>query len=215
MKTLKKSRRAVLRGSRKSRVRPARAAFRSRNGSRHAAAGRRNGASTRDPERLRVDAKLHAAIKNFEIGSRAFAKQNFGRARDIFEKLAQSDIQEVAERARFRLQLCHQRLSRPAPSPKTAEEHYTLGVAALNAHQTAEAIAHLAKASKPKPDREHIRYALAAAYALQGNADAALEHLKMAITLRPANRIQARHDEDFSSLASDPRFRELVYPEVP
>jgi hypothetical protein len=38
-----------------------------------------------------------------------------------------------------------------------------------------------------------------------------LQNLKLAIALRPQNRIQARRDEDFRALAADARFRELVF----
>jgi tetratricopeptide (TPR) repeat protein len=84
-------------------------------------------------------------------------------------------------------------------------------VAELNARNLDLALEHLNKADKLAPNREDIRYALAAAHALQGNTDAALEHLKAAVALRPGNRFQARYDGDFRSLAADPRFRSLVY----
>jgi UDP-glucose 4-epimerase len=41
---------------------------------------------------------------------------------------------------------------------------------------------------------------------------AALEHLQVAVTLRPENRFHARRDDDFQCLASDPRFRRLMSP---
>jgi tetratricopeptide (TPR) repeat protein len=153
-----------------------------------------------------------AAVKNFALGARAFQRQNYERAKEIFEKLAHGEVREVAERARVHLRLCEQKLTRLGPPPKTAEDYYTLGVGALNVRKVDEAIEHLNRAQKLEPEREHIRYTLAAAHALQGNVEVALEHLKAAIILRPANRIQVRHDEDFLPLASDSRFRQLVYP---
>jgi tetratricopeptide (TPR) repeat protein len=216
MKTVKKIRRAILSSSRKARLRRASAAYRSWTGSRRrVASSGRNGASGRAAERLQPDPRFLAAIKNFELGSRAFQKQNYVRAREIFEKLAQGEIKEVAERARVRLHLCQQKLSRSRPAPKSAEDYYTLGVGALNARNLDEAVECLGKAHKLNSKQEHVRYALAAVQALRGNTGEALEHLKAAIALRPANRIQARHDEDFRALASDARFRNLVYPQVP
>jgi tetratricopeptide (TPR) repeat protein len=164
-------------------------------------------------EKPQPDPRFLAAIKNFELGSRAFQKQNYARAREIFEKLAQGEIREVAERARVRLNLCQQKLRRRGPAPKSAEDYYTLGVAALNARNLDEAVECLAKAHKLNGNQEHVRYTLAAAQALRGNSEEAVEHLKAAIALRPANRLQARQDEDFRSLASDLRFRDLVYPQ--
>jgi tetratricopeptide (TPR) repeat protein len=150
-------------------------------------------------------------VKNFELGARAFQKQNYEKAKEIFEKLAFSGVAGVAERARVYLRLCEQKLSRPGPPPKKAEDLYTLGVGALNSRRLDDAIEYLNRAQKSAPQLEHISYALAAAHSLRGDAEAALQHLREAITLRPQNRIQARLDEDFQTLATDVRFKELVF----
>ena len=160
------------------------------------------------------DPQYLAAIKNFETAARYFRRENFGKAKEIFEKLVESPTLEVAARARVHLRLCGQKLDRSALGAKTADDHYNLGVSKLNSRRLEEAVGHLAKANKLAPNREHVRYALAAAHALQGKNEAALEHLKAAITLRPENRFHARHDEDFGSLAADPRFKRLVISET-
>jgi tetratricopeptide (TPR) repeat protein len=158
----------------------------------------------------RDDAQYLAAIRIFELAVQQFTKQNHEKAKALFEKLEGTTYPEVVDRARLYLRLCQQRLESSAPPLKTATDYYTLGVAELNSRNLNLAIEHLAKADKMQPKREHIRYALAAAYALQGNTEAAIEHLKAAIQLRPGNAYQARHDEDFQSLASHPVFRGLV-----
>ena len=63
--------------------------------------------------------------------------------------------------------------------------------------------------------RSALRFVVAAcrALVLTGEADSALENLKIAIQLRPENRYHARNDEDFAFLQEDPRFTELLYPE--
>jgi len=160
--------------------------------------------------RPKRDEQYLAAIKGFELAVQQFTKQNLEKAKPLFEKLAASVYPEVADRARLYLRLCQQKLERSAPAPKTAADYYALGVAELNARNLDPATEHLSKADKMQPKREHIRFALAAAYALQGNSEAALEHLKAAIQLRPGNAYQARHDEDFQSLRSHPAFRSLV-----
>jgi tetratricopeptide (TPR) repeat protein len=159
----------------------------------------------------RSEALFQAAVKSFELGARAFQKQNYERAKEIFEKLASSGIAGVAERARVHLRLCEQKLSRPTPPPRKPEDLYTLGVGALNSRRFDDAIEYLHKAQKSAPQLEHICYALAAAYSLRGDAEAALQHLKEAINLRPENRIQAKRDQDFQGLATDARFKELVF----
>src|SRR5437879_1179214 len=132
----------------------------------------------------RNDPQFKAALKSFGVAARYFQKQNYGKAQELFEKVASSPSRELAERARVRLALCEQKLGAHSPAPKTAGDYYDLGVAKLNAREMEQAIEYLSKADKSAPDREHIKYALAAAHAIQGNTDVALEHLRLAITLR-------------------------------
>jgi tetratricopeptide (TPR) repeat protein len=174
--------------------------------------GTKTDTSARRPEAPHVDVRYQNAIKNYEIGVRAFYKQNYGKAAEIFEKLVDHDARDVAERARVHLCLCVQRTGRPSPAPKSADGYYTLGIASLNSRDLELAIEQLGKADKMQPNQDYIRYALAVAHALQGDLDAALEHLEAAVTLRADNRIHARRDEDFQGLSSDPRFRRLIYP---
>ena len=157
-----------------------------------------------------VDEKHAAAVRSFEAGLHLEQRQNFKKAREIFEKLVATAPADIADRARVHVKACVERGGEVTKPPKTAGEYHVLGVAELNLRELASAVEHLSKAQRLEPRREEIRYALAAAYALQGNAEAALEQLKTAIALRPQNRFQARHDADFQPLAGDPRFLSLV-----
>jgi tetratricopeptide (TPR) repeat protein len=160
------------------------------------------------------DPRTKAAVKLFAEATRHFYREDFSRAKEVFEKLASGAPSEIAARARVRISLCDRRLSRSGPAPKTPTDYYNLGVAELNARDLERAIGHLTKADKAAPRRDEIQYALAAARSLQGNAEAALEHLKTAISLRPENRFLAQHDDDFEPLRSDPRFRSLTRPGI-
>jgi hypothetical protein len=51
-----------------------------------------------------------------------------------------------------------------------------------------------------------LHYHVAYYEALNGNRDAALEHLRMSVGERPETRAWAREDEDFASLRDDPEF---------
>ncbi|HXJ95864.1 MAG TPA: tetratricopeptide repeat protein [Terriglobia bacterium] len=157
-----------------------------------------------------IDERHAAAVRNFEAALHLEQRQNFKKAREIFEKLVATAPADIADRARVHVKACVERAGQVAKPPKTAGEYHVLGVAELNLRELDSAVEHLGKAQKLEPKREEIRYALAAAYALQGNADAALEQLKAAIALRPQNRYQARHDADFQPLAQDPRFLSLM-----
>jgi tetratricopeptide (TPR) repeat protein len=157
-----------------------------------------------------VDEKHVAAVRNFELGLHHEQRQNYRKAREVFEKLVAAAPADVADRARVHLRACIERLGANGLVPKTAGDYHVLGVAELNVRELDRAVEHLSKAQKLDPQREEIRYALAAAHALKGNREEALEHLEVAITLRPQNRFQARHDADFQPLAGDPRFLSLI-----
>lgn len=157
-----------------------------------------------------VDERHAAAVRGFEAGLQLEQRQNFKKAREIFEKLVATAPSDIADRARVHVRACVERAGQVTKPPKTAGEFHVLGVAKLNLRDLDSAVEHLSKALKLEPQHEEIRYALAAAHALQGNAEAALEQLKAAIALRPQNRFQARHDSDFQRLAEDPRFVSLV-----
>lgn len=161
-------------------------------------------------ETQRIHGKYLAGVRSFEAGVRMFQKQNYEKAKEVFEKLLEGSTVEVRSRAQVYLHLCKQKLAQTELSLRTPEDYYDLGVTQLNARQVEAALENLTRANKLRPNQEHIRYALAAAHALAGNADAAIEHLTAAIELRPNNRYQASKDEDFHSLASDPRFTRLI-----
>jgi len=155
------------------------------------------------------DSEHSTVLKQFEVASRHFHKQQYAKAKEIFDRLATAPYLEIADRARLHSHLCNQKLGGPASLPRRVD-HYLLGIAELNVRNVDVAIEHLTKADRSDPNREHIRYALAAAHAVRGNANLALEHLKAAVRLRPQNSIQARHDQDFRSLAEHPAFKSLI-----
>jgi len=153
-------------------------------------------------------------LRFYEEALGLFHQQKFQRAEEALKRVTEGPSKELADRARVHLRICEQRISRlPAPAPKTAEDHYTQGVALMNLGRWDEAREHLDRARKSAPKADHIVYAMAALDCLTGEADSAMENLKIAIQLRPENRYHARNDEDFSFLQEDPRFTELLYPE--
>jgi tetratricopeptide (TPR) repeat protein len=153
-------------------------------------------------------------LKVYEEALKQFQQQKYHKAKQAFEKALEGPGGELSDRARMHLRICDQRISRPTlPTAKSAEDHYTHGVALMNLGRWDEAREHFDRALKASPKADHIVYAMAALDCLTGEADAALEKLKLAIQLRPENRYHARNDEDFSFLQEDPRFTELLYPE--
>jgi len=156
----------------------------------------------------------HQQMKLYEESLKLFQQQKFARAKEVLLRVLEGPSKELADRATVHLRICEQRISRaPAPAPKSAEDHYTQGVALMNLGRWDEAREHLDRARKASPKADHVIYAMAALDCLTGEADSAMDNLKLAIQLRPENRYHARNDADFSFLQEDPRFTELLYPE--
>jgi tetratricopeptide (TPR) repeat protein len=153
-------------------------------------------------------------LKLYEESLKLFQQQKFARAKEVLTRVLEGPSKELADRATVHLRICDQRISRaPAPAPKSAEDHYTQGVALMNLGRWDEAREHLDRARKATPKADHVIYAMAALDCLTGEADSAMDNLKLAIQLRPENRYHARNDADFAFLQEDPRFTELLYPE--
>lgn len=153
-------------------------------------------------------------LKHYEEALSLFQQQKFHRAKQVLERVAGGPSKELADRAQVHLRICEQKISRlPAAVPKTAEDHYTQGVAMMNLGRWDEAREHLERARKASPKSDHIVYAMAALDCLTGEAESAMQNLQLAIQLRPENRYHARNDSDFAFLQEDPRFTELLYPE--
>ena len=109
--------------------------------------------------------------------------------------------------------MCEQRLQNAGTAPRTAEEHYTYGIALLNSRNLAGAAEQLERSLALVPDSDHVHYALALAKALAGDLQAACAHLQRAIELEPRNRLAARQDADFAPFASQPPLDALLHPE--
>jgi len=155
-----------------------------------------------------------AQLKSYEEALKHFQQQKFHRAKEFLERVLEGPTRELSDRAQVHIRICEQRISRmPVVPAKTAEEHYTQGVALMNLGRWDEAREHLDRARKAAPKADHIVYAMAALDCLTGEAESAMANLKIAIQLRPENRYHARNDEDFAFLQEDPRFTELLYPE--
>ena len=155
------------------------------------------------------------ALTQFEAAVKLLNENHFAKARSAFEKLVNTAAPDLAQRSRMYLNVCNQRIARPAVQLKSAEDHYNYGVQLSNQGMLDEAEEYLEKALKLAPQLDYVHYALASTSALRENAEQAMEHLEHAIGLNARNRYLAQNDPDFSSLSEDPRFTELLYPEKP
>jgi len=160
------------------------------------------------------DQAAHQQLKLYEEALALFQVQKFNRARPLFVRVLEGVNKELGDRARMHLHICDQRMERyTVPQLRSAEDHYTHGVALMNLGRWDEAREHLDRAHKSSPKSDHIIYAMAALDCLCGEAESAMKNLAIAMQLRPENRYLARNDPDFAFLQEDPRFTEILYPE--
>jgi tetratricopeptide (TPR) repeat protein len=152
-------------------------------------------------------------FRSFETAMKLFHARKFREAREAFAAAADGPERDVANRALQHAAMCDRRLEQPVVEIHSAEDHYNYGVALLNTRKLADARAHLERALELAPGVDHVHYALALALALGGNIERAYAHLEKAIEIEPRNRIIARQDADFTSLASQPPFNGLLYPQ--
>ena len=161
-----------------------------------------------------VDPQVQAQLKLYDEALALFHQQKFAKAKQELEKVLEGPSKELVDRARMHLRIAEQRMKPSSEqNPRTAEEHYQRGVAMMNIGRWDDARESLLKARKAAPKADHIHYALAALDCLTGEADSAMENLKVAIELRPENRFHARNDEDFPFHQEDPRINDHLNPE--
>ncbi len=109
---------------------------------------------------------------------------------------------------------CLQQISKGKTSFLSDEERYDYAVSLLNEGNYADAREQFEQIIAGNANADYAFYGLAVLASMTGEQHACLEHLTEAIRLNAKNRIQARADSDFQDMADDPRFTELLYPEM-
>ena len=152
------------------------------------------------------------ALEEFAAALRLFQKGELAKARDQFKSILGKFPQqrELCDRARTYVQICERAVQPPSPCLKDLDDFYHQGVFFLNQRNAEEACRMFEKALAIDPASEKVHYALAAAHALAGRADSAIESLRKAIAASASNRMMAATDPDFESLRDHPGFLALV-----
>jgi len=132
-----------------------------------------------------------------------------------FEKLLPTAPAELQERCKMYITTCRRQLEKDNLTFLTPEEHYDYAVSQLNTGYYEEAREQFQSILVAHPLADYALYGLAVLDAMTGHTQDCLQNLGRAIELNQKNRLQARVDNDFQSMADDPRFTELLYPEVP
>jgi tetratricopeptide (TPR) repeat protein len=139
----------------------------------------------------------------------------YDKALAALEKLLPSAPPQIAERCRMYAITCRRQLEHAALSFASPEERCDYAVAQLNQGLYEEAREHFNAIIAGHAQADYAFYGLAILDSITGRSQDCLANLSRAIELNPRNRLQARSDNDFLNMLDDPRFTELLYPELP
>lgn len=181
---------------------------------RSAAAGRKKNAPTPTKNGGRPAANS-PAFQHYQSAVQLLQQGKYEKALAALEKLLPEAPLELQERCRMYISTCRHQLEKVSLAFDTPEEHYDYAISQLNTGYYEEAREQFNAILARHPHADYAFYGLAVLEAVTGRTQECLSSLAQAIELNPRNRIQARVDNDFQTMADDPRFTELLYPEIP
>ena len=161
-----------------------------------------------------TDAARAHTLTQYEAALRLMQEGKFEKAHTAFNSMLASSPVDLAERIRMYINACLQQISKGQTKFLSPEERYDYAISLLNDGNYEDARTELKKIIADNNQADYAFYGLAILASMTGDAHTCLEHLTEAIHLNAKNRIQARADSDFQDMADDPRFTELLYPEV-
>jgi tetratricopeptide (TPR) repeat protein len=154
-------------------------------------------------------------FQHYQAAVQLLQQGKYEKAQAALEKLLPEAPAEIKERCQMYISTCQRQLEKPSLAFLTPEEHYDYAVSQLNTGYYEEAREQFNSILSGHPSADYAFYGLAVLDAIVGHSQECLANLARAIELNPRNRLQARVDNDFQSMADDPRFTELLYPEIP
>jgi len=160
-------------------------------------------------------ASSSAAFQQYQAAVQLVQQAKYDRALAAFEKLLPSAPFEIVERCRMYMQTCRRQMEKTGLKFLTPEERFDYAVSQLNSGYFEEAANELKSILGDYPQADYAYYGLAVIDSITGRAQGCLDNLAKAIELNAKNRLQARSDNDFQNMVDDPRFTELLYPEIP
>ncbi len=163
---------------------------------------------------VNADPARKQRIQQYEIAVRLMRDGKYEKAKTALEALISSGAGDLVDRARVHMTACQRQLEKNHVSFGSPEEQYDYAISLLNTGYYEDAREQFDGILKKHPSADYAHYGLAVMHSLTSHAESCLEELNRAIELNPKNRIQARLDSDFQGMSDDPRFTELLYPEV-
>jgi tetratricopeptide (TPR) repeat protein len=164
-------------------------------------------ASSTDSARAHTLALYEAALRLMQDGK-------YEKAHSAFNQMLTSSPSDLGDRIRMYANACLQQITKGKNQFATQEERYDYAISLLNDGNYEDARTELKHIVAQNKQADYAFYGLAILSSMTGDAHTCLEHLTESIRLNGKNRIQARADSDFQDMADDPRFTELLYPEI-
>ncbi len=138
-------------------------------------------------------------VKGYERALGLLGKEKFKEAKSAFEKLAEKkNDAQFREKCNVHVRYCDRKLKEPETEKDF--DPFARAIFLINENQIEESLTLLQPLLKKDPKNDVLLYAMAAAYAGEGNEQKAMELLEKAIALNPANRFYAQRDELFGQL---------------
>jgi tetratricopeptide (TPR) repeat protein len=182
---------------------------------RNAAPGRKKASFAATPPSNRSSTGTGPAFEAYESAVQLVQMGKYEKALAAFERVLSAAPPQLKERCGMYMATCRRQLEQAHLTFASPEEHYDYAVSLLNTGYYEEAREHFDGILARFPQADYAYYGLALLDSITGRAQECLQNLAQAIELNPRNRLQARADNDFQSMVDDPRFTELLYPEVP
>jgi tetratricopeptide (TPR) repeat protein len=155
------------------------------------------------------------AFQHYQAAVQLLQQGKYDKALAAFEKMLPAAPAAILERCQMYISTCRRQMEKPKLAFLTPEERYDYAVSQLNTGYYEEAREQFNGILSGDPDTDYAFYGLALLDAITGHSQDCLTNLARAIELNPKNRLQARVDNDFQTMVDDPRFTELLYPEIP
>ena len=155
------------------------------------------------------------AIQHYQAALLLLQNGKYDKALAAFEKLLPTAPPELLERAKMYINTCRRQMEERNLTFLAPEEQYDYAISLLNTGYYEEAREQFNNILAAHAEADYDLYGLALLDAMTAQTQDCLRNLALAIEMNPRNRLQARVDNDFQSMVDDPRFTELLYPEVP
>lgn len=160
------------------------------------------------------DATRKQTLALYESALKLMQSGRYDKAHQAFTELLETAPQDLADRIRVYMTACVSQIEKSSTKFESDEERYDYAISLLNQGQYDDARQHFEQILAENNSADYAFYGLALLASMTGDTQGCIEKLREAIRLNGHNRLQARADSDFESVAEDPRFTELLYPEA-